>query len=67
MNHIEQAALRIKALQPGMPAWAKLEKMAVSTPEVELWKLVDSSDKGASYRLCKHIRCFFQWLRRKKL
>lgn len=66
MSRVEQTALRVEALQPQIPAWAKLEKMEISTPEAALWKLSDGSGWGVAFRLCRRMKCFFQWLRSEK-
>ena len=43
---MNQTMLRMKALQPRIPSWAKAEKMEISTPQVELYKFADEPKKN---------------------
>lgn len=66
MKHINHTALQMKELQPRIPAWAKLEKMEISTPEVVLWQLPDGPGKDTSIGFRSRMKCFFQRLHLKK-
>ena len=39
MIHTEQILLRMKELEPRVPAWAKNEGMEASVPQCDLWQL----------------------------
>ena len=39
MIHTEQILLRMKELEPRVPAWAKNEGMEASVPQCDLWRL----------------------------
>lgn len=56
MNQLEKSALRMKELQPRIPSWAKLEKMEINTPQIELWKYADDSNRVLANRLISSIK-----------
>ncbi len=41
MDLLEEIMLRIDALKPGIPFWAKAEGMEICTPQKELWRYAD--------------------------
>lgn len=55
IDRFEQTTLRMKELQPRVPAWAKAEHLEIAASQAELWRFADDPKKKIGVRILEML------------